>query len=110
MTNEKHTPGCEGDRYGCPRCKPDKWGILNETDCGCIAETLSDGEVVVHHCHEHAAAPDLLAALEMTLEMIAKTADTAHESGHTEAEVIAGNWDVLGPSLRAALAKARGSA
>lgn len=64
MTNKKHTPGCEGDRYGCPRCKPDKWGILNETDCGCIAETLSDGEVVVHHCHEHAAAPELLAALE----------------------------------------------
>lgn len=35
--------------------------------------------------------------------IILKTADSASESGHTEAEVIAANWDTLGPMLRTAV-------
>ncbi len=43
--------------------------------------------------------PDCLAACKM----IISTADSAAETGHTEAEVIAGNWDVLAPIIRAAI-------
>ena len=49
-----------------------------------------------------AASPDLLDALDW----IIKTADSAHETGITEGACIAGNWDVLGPKIRSAFAKA----
>jgi len=39
------------------------------------------------------------------LRILALTADNAEESGHTEAEVIAGNWDILGPMIRNTLAQ-----
>lgn len=35
---------------------------------------------------------------------ILSTADSASETGHTGAECVAGNWDVLEPTLRAAIA------
>ncbi len=46
---------------------------------------------------------DLLAAAKV----IIATADSGVETGITEAECVAGNWDVLGPMLRAAIAKAK---
>lgn len=39
------------------------------------------------------------------LKLLVATAETGHETGHTEAEVIAGNWDVLGPKVRATIRK-----
>ena len=46
--------------------------------------------------------PVLLAALVQ----IVKTADSGAETGITEGECIAANWDVLGPSARAAISAA----
>ena len=46
--------------------------------------------------------PVLLAALVQ----IVKTADSGAETGISESECVAANWDVLGPSARAAIAAA----
>lgn len=48
-----------------------------------------------------AAAPELLGALQA----IIATADSGHETGHSESQTVAGNWDVLGPRIRAATGK-----
>lgn len=45
--------------------------------------------------------------LEQAVRIVVKTADSAKETGHTEAEVIAANWDVLGPMLRKALSECK---
>ena len=49
----------------------------------------------------HTKAPELAEALRA----VVLTADSAVESGLTEAECVAGNWDILGPRLRALLAR-----
>ena len=48
------------------------------------------------------AVADLLAACAAVIG----TAESAHETGHAEGEVVGANWDVLGPMLRAATARA----
>lgn len=127
MENEtaKHTPAqiliavrTEAFAFGrCCDLYQDKFGTFHCHQCGQrtfsmlqgVQKILGDGSQVkmdhdesVRSALIRSAAPELLAACKMLIA----TADSADESGNTEAEVIAANWDVIGPVCRAATAKA----
>jgi len=67
-------------------CTLANWGTVDE-----ISELIA----------ARTKAPELAEALRA----VVLTADSAVESGLTEAECVAGNWDILGPRLRALLAR-----
>ena len=65
-------------------------------------------EVLANYREENKRLRILKTELLEALDMIAKTADSAPETNITEEECITANWDVLGPAIRAAIAKAKG--
>jgi hypothetical protein len=76
---------------------------------GIVARCMDDEHMHSVEAHRDWIKKQITPAF-LALDAIVKTADSGQETGHTEAETVAGNWDVLGPQARAALKLAKGEA